>query len=252
MPIFQMIGKNVGICRATGKFILATNIDILFSDELMKYLSKKPLKEGYHYRVDRVDVDSRVIHEYSQDALFVCCRKNIIRLNKKYGTYDYRTRNDFFKILLKHSKDYLFRLKVKKDSGYPLTHSNACGDFALMAKSDWMSLMGYPELEMYSFHIDSLILVAGHYTGIGEIDLKSPKEIYHIEHSAGSGWTPGKGEQQLFERLDKSGVPFLVWGDLLRYARELREMHDPAQTFIGKNKPIWGLKKLDLPEVVIK
>src|SRR5579883_2071122 len=34
LPLYQMIAKNVGIRRARGRFILATNIDILFSDEL--------------------------------------------------------------------------------------------------------------------------------------------------------------------------------------------------------------------------
>ena len=36
LPLFQMIGKNVGIRRAKGQFVLATNIDILFSDPLFK------------------------------------------------------------------------------------------------------------------------------------------------------------------------------------------------------------------------
>src|SRR3954453_8700966 len=31
LPLFQMIGKNVGIRRARGDLVLATNIDILFS-----------------------------------------------------------------------------------------------------------------------------------------------------------------------------------------------------------------------------
>ena len=42
LPLFQMIAKNVGIRRARGKFILATNIDILFSDELMALLRRRP------------------------------------------------------------------------------------------------------------------------------------------------------------------------------------------------------------------
>src|SRR5208282_5084177 len=32
LALYQMIAKNAGIRRARGKFILATNIDILFSD----------------------------------------------------------------------------------------------------------------------------------------------------------------------------------------------------------------------------
>ena len=41
LPLFQMIAKNVGIRRARGKFVLATNIDILFTDALIRDLRDK-------------------------------------------------------------------------------------------------------------------------------------------------------------------------------------------------------------------
>ena len=252
MPVFQMIGKNAGIRRARGRDILATNIDILFSDELMKYLSAKRLDEGYHYRVDRVDVASLVLNEHEKTSLFSDCKKNRIRIHKQFGTYDYRTHMDSLSVFMKHHKDHLYRIQVERDHGYPLTHSNACGDFALMAKKNWIDLGGYPELQMYSFHIDSLLLVTAHYLGIREVDLSPPCEIYHIEHSAGSGWTPGKGEKKLFERLDHNGIEYLTWNDLLEYSRQLRETGDPGKTSIGKNDPAWGLDQFDLPETVIR
>src|ERR1035441_10312403 len=36
LPLYQMIAKNVGIRRARGEFILATDIDILVSDQLVQ------------------------------------------------------------------------------------------------------------------------------------------------------------------------------------------------------------------------
>ena len=53
LPLYQMIAKNVGIRRARGQFVLATNIDILFSDELMAFLSEQRLDAGRMYRIDR-------------------------------------------------------------------------------------------------------------------------------------------------------------------------------------------------------
>ena len=41
LPLFQMIAKNVGIRRARGRFILATNIDIIFSNELVEHLASR-------------------------------------------------------------------------------------------------------------------------------------------------------------------------------------------------------------------
>ena len=39
-----MIAKNVGIRRARGRFMLATNIDIIFSNELVDWLASGPLE----------------------------------------------------------------------------------------------------------------------------------------------------------------------------------------------------------------
>ena len=55
LPMYQMIAKNAGIRRAGGPYVLATNIDILLSDELFDYL-KAGLKPNTMYRVDRLDV----------------------------------------------------------------------------------------------------------------------------------------------------------------------------------------------------
>ena len=38
LPLYQMIAKNVGIRRARGRFVLATNIDILISSELAAFM----------------------------------------------------------------------------------------------------------------------------------------------------------------------------------------------------------------------
>src|SRR5580658_8027853 len=41
LPLYQMIAKNVGIRRATGQFVLATNIDIIFSNALVRFLAER-------------------------------------------------------------------------------------------------------------------------------------------------------------------------------------------------------------------
>src|SRR3989449_10644714 len=53
LPLFQMIAKNVGIRRARGRFVLATNIDIILSNELIEYIASGRLQHGHLYRVDR-------------------------------------------------------------------------------------------------------------------------------------------------------------------------------------------------------
>jgi hypothetical protein len=87
LPLYQMIAKNVGIRRAKGEFIMATNIDILFSDELMARLSKRDLEPGVMYRIDRHDVASEVPADVSVAEKLAWCDDHIIRVNRREGTW---------------------------------------------------------------------------------------------------------------------------------------------------------------------
>ena len=237
MPLFQMIGKNVGIKRAKGEYILSTNIDILFSDSLMKFISERSLRPNHSYRLDRKDIGPK---------------GQIIRINKKYGTYNYRTLKEKIISWMHHTKDEAFRKSEFKRYGYPLIHTNACGDFTLMAKENWMSLRGYVELELYSFHIDSLLLLAAYYSGMVEIYLTSPDEIQHIEHGTGSGWTPGEGEMQLYDRLHTDRIPYLTWNDCRKYASDMRSMRYLSNGVVKLNtSDLWGLSEYILNETII-
>lgn len=85
LPLYQMIGKNVGIQRALGEFVLATNIDILFSDAVILFMRDR-LKKGVLYRSDRLDVPNELPAAESFDELLHFCQKNYFRINGKYGT----------------------------------------------------------------------------------------------------------------------------------------------------------------------
>jgi len=91
LPLFQMIGKNVGIRRARGTFVLATNIDILFSDQLMAFLAQRELDPERVYRVDRVDVPAEIGPEWPMDEQLLFCREHAIRVNYYDSTLDLRT-----------------------------------------------------------------------------------------------------------------------------------------------------------------
>ncbi len=87
-------------------------------------------------------------------------------------------------------------------------HTNACGDFTLMAREHWFDLRGYPEFDLFSMNIDSILCVAAHHGGAREEMLADPMRIYHIEHGSGSGWTP-EGQAKLFERIAARGLSFV-------------------------------------------
>jgi len=68
LALYQMIAKNAGIRRARGRFVLATNIDILFSDELAAFFAARRLEDGRMYRIARHDAMSDVPADYDEQA----------------------------------------------------------------------------------------------------------------------------------------------------------------------------------------
>jgi hypothetical protein len=87
LPMFQMIAKNVGILRAQGQFVLATNIDIIFSTELVEQIASRSLDPTTLYRVDRHDVVSDVPLAVSLDARLAYCESNQLRLHTRTGSH---------------------------------------------------------------------------------------------------------------------------------------------------------------------
>jgi hypothetical protein len=87
LPLFQMIGKNVGIRRARAPFVLVTNVDILFNDELVSFLASERLEKGRFYRIDRSDAMSEVPLEASVDRQLEYCRTHLLRVNQREATF---------------------------------------------------------------------------------------------------------------------------------------------------------------------
>ncbi len=339
LPLYQMLAKNVGIRRAHGKFVLATNVDLIFSDELTKWLANGKLKQGYYYRTDRFDVPMDVMGLEDSDEQLAFCRNNLLRVHTKYGTVDgdkwhapalpglawsqhlwrqvrrtllggegngpddARQRSLFYRLgnaVLDLSPRFAARqawrfsklgyrggqksvsLGKRISSHYakesfqavargarfivdprcwkranslalkrqlrgwsnPLNrmHTNGCGDFTLMSREDWEKLGGYAELEIFSWHLDSLLVFAAYHSGI--LESVVPHQLYHIEHRG--GWTPESAEA-LWDRLRAKGIPFLTNEDLDMLHDRIRET-DGVYEFNGSD---WGMANLDLPDHVI-
>lgn len=242
IPLFQMIGKNVGIRRARGKFILATNIDILFSDAIMSYL-KENLKPGFLYRADRLDVPAELPSGRPFDEILAFCSAQFFRINGKFGT---RVKGEaraakwlsrMTRITPRKTYDFLkkFPGKLARRLKHNL-HTNACGDFTLMSAEDWEKLRGYPEWNIFSWHLDSVLLYQAKKNGIKEIDLPRKMAIYHIEH--GSGYTP-EGADALFKRLETKGIPYLENEKLFALINGREKVYNRAD---------WGAAGLELEE----
>ncbi|HUS99504.1 MAG TPA: hypothetical protein VMY59_04205 [Candidatus Thermoplasmatota archaeon] len=144
-PLYQMIAKNVGIRRAKGRFIIATNVDIFFSNDLMRRLAKKNLEKNLLYRAYRYDAEFGV---RSLEGI----ESKLIRINLS-------------------NKDELC--------------TNACGDFQMMHRDNWNELRGYYEGDLFSIHLDSVFEYHAHYHGFVEYVFNPPAVTYHVEHDGG-------------------------------------------------------------------
>ena len=113
-----MIAKNVGIRRARGKYVLATNIDVLFSDELFMCFKKKKLKPGILYRTNRLDIPAEIPNQVFFDQVLDHCKRNFFRINGWYGTKivkdaALKKQNAWYKIYwgkIEEGKDFLLRI----------------------------------------------------------------------------------------------------------------------------------------------
>ena len=239
LPLFQMIAKNVGIRRAAADFILATNIDILFSDELFASLGRD-LKSNALYRVDRYDVEADLTRDPLPSPV-ECRALPWLRAHRRDGLH-YRDgrRSPWYAA----ARSRLNRAIWDSLHGGPLPNlfTWACGDFTLTSKAVWDGLRGYPEWPMFSMFLDSIVLVQAYQAGVEMVTLDPPMVVQHLEHGLGSGWTP-EGARTLSRRLDAAGIPYLTGSSYDRLARDILHKETGFQPFNGSD---WGLASADL------
>jgi hypothetical protein len=353
LPLFQMIAKNVGIRRARGAYVLATNIDLVFSNELVEFIAKRQLKGGVLYRVDRYDVESDIDESASMDEKLRECERKLIRVCRRDGTLDLRT-GEFYRIY--DSLYYLpwwigIPIRIVRDGWRPLVkgivhlpsrlvrgavklwrrasltvrrrqervvrrgdgylgrllerlqrlhlsylgvvvvavivsprlvrsislglrseivsrgkrfrrrsrtlrrlfeferarvklHTNASGDFELLARPDWSRTHGYAEFEMYSMHLDSLHMYMAYWSGVRESFL--PFRLYHLEHEGGFKPDP-VGAATLNDRLARDDVRQISNEQLFDWILEMARTQKP----LNFTNDDWGFAATEFPETSI-
>jgi len=183
---FEYIGKNVGVRRARGQYVLCSNPDLLYSEELVRFFASHSLHENEFYRVDRCDMPQRSISPgVSPDEQLRIADKSYRYIHNNYGAMFIRGEN-----LLgpRNMRRVLTYLKNKIEfSPFPPPYMNAAGDFFLMQRDKWHFFGGYPELDHYAYP-DALVFMALS-SGLRQVALKYPLVIYHQDHERGGADT---------------------------------------------------------------
>lgn len=181
MPMFEYIGKNVGVRRATGDFILVTNPDVLFSRGLARKLTHRALKPGRYYRTARFDVRPPLPAGVSVDDVLSYCRSNIIRVNGYWRSRAWTWGSRVNPLACVRIAASYLKWSIRNRS-LVNPYVNAAGDFFLMHRMHWLSLRGYPELKTHSF-IDGYLAYMAHYSGC-RLRILSGEDVFlfHQEH----------------------------------------------------------------------
>lgn len=264
LPLHQMIAKNVGIRRAQGDYVVATNVDVVFSEGLWAYLAKGALSPDRFYRVDRHDVPDRVPAGRPLSEQLAFCRENVLRVHRREGTLDLRTgRMDrifrptwmlaiaaalaplsFVPELRERAANARASLAFVRKFGR--LHTNASGDFTMMSRERWHGLTGYWEFVGFPTYVDGILCYAARFSGLEECVLPAPSCVYHMEHGHGSGYSEYR-RQAFWQGMGAAGVPRITREQYEALLGDLKA----GQRALAVNGEGWGLGDVELRETAL-
>lgn len=226
IPLFEYLAKNVGIRRASGRFVLATNPDIILSDGIGRRIGKGRLRDDCFYRTDRHDVLAPVPEELDYRQAQKFCESYAVRVHDLEGLIDLSTatlRRQYRQRLWKR----MFVEQYRRLNGSQIPariHTRASGDFLLMSRESWHRQRGYPEFKTHSY-IDGYgcYLAAAH--GLRQVIFSQPDVIYHQEH-------------------DRAGVSERPWTDYELFRAQAQQMLNEKKPLVF-NAEDWGLGSID-------
>ena len=249
IPLFQMIAKNVGIRRAKGEFVLCTNVDVLFSDELFIELKKQNLRKDTYYRANRCDVPDGMDESWDIEQQLTWCKKNVIKTlgrDTRFPNANLEqfglSKKPFFKkwVFDKMAIGMKFFWPAEKRDYYQID-SFACGDFTLMSKDAWLDIQGYIELDLYSIHLDTLGLIGASALGYKQHVYPRSACLYHVDHPL--GWEAMDPYEKIRFLVERPGIDYGLVFDTGMHALK-------AKSRFNMNPANWGFADVELDESV--
>jgi len=209
-PVLEFHGKNVGIRRARGEFVLVTNPDILFSQDLINEIAQRRLRLDTVYRTDRYDFTTEGIHDVASENLIDFAVRNT------FVVHAMADRASVSEPVSAEERD--LSLLPRSGIAADVLHTNGCGDFMLAAREVFFTIRGMYETLEHRWHIDSISLHRFSSAQVKQHVFLSPTTVFHQHHDR-------KSQDIQIESLD---------------LRELAQR--PGST-------AWGFKDVELPEL---
>ena len=165
----EVLARNIGIRRATGDYIVSTNIDII-----------QPKREDI----------LKVIEEKGEDSFTTISRREVEwDYIKKFqgGDYNFSNWSAF--------RDDAYKTSVPRNKlesttpGDEFSIINCCGDFQLASKKVWETIKGFEEELIYPLYADTNVQKKAKLSGFNLTGQFSPP-LFHINHGS-QGWGGG-------------------------------------------------------------
>jgi len=165
----EVLARNIGIRRATGDYIVSTNIDIIH-----------PKREDVKRIIDNSDNNTFITlsrREMTWDII-----KEFHGGKLKYNEWD--KLRDYIYVNSEERKD---EEKVLQGDDYSII--NCCGDFQIAPKHIWNEIRGFEEELIYPLFADTNVQKKSVTHGFGLKAIYNPP-MFHINHGS-KGWGGG-------------------------------------------------------------
>jgi hypothetical protein len=162
----EVLSRNIGLRRASGDWLISTNIDIIHPkrDDLENVLNT--LDANTFYTISRRHTDWNAIKQFHNGEILFDKWKEL----REY--------------LINTSEERHFEEKTVNGDDYSMI--NCCGDFQISTKHVWNEIRGMEEELIYSLYADTNVQKKAAMHGFGLKVLYHPA-LFHIEHGRGGG-----------------------------------------------------------------
>ena len=165
----EVLARNIGIRRATGDYIVSTNIDIIH-----------PKRE---------DIE-KVIKENNDNTFITLSRREITwDVIKEFhgGEMKFEDWSDLRDYIYVNSEERKYEEKTVQGDDYSII--NCCGDFQIAPKHIWDEIKGFEEELIYPLYADTNVQKKSVKHGFGLKAIYNPP-MFHINHGS-KGWGGG-------------------------------------------------------------
>jgi len=170
----EVLGRNISLRRATGDWLVSTNIDIIAPkrDELEKAINN--LDKDSFYTISRRHIEWDPIKEFHG------------------GELNFSDWENLREHLIENSEERHHEEQVATGDDYSII--NCCGDFQLASRYVWNEIKGFEEDLIYALHSDTNVQKKAVMHGFKLKALYNPA-LFHINHGVkgygGGGFIEG-------------------------------------------------------------